>query len=77
LSVAPLACAENVYEILAVFTQNIKMQAQVMVHERAENRRSKHFKLKTNKGIGISLRKRKALSIGNETTAWSSAEMFE
>jgi len=48
-----------------------------MVHEGAENRRSKHFKLKTNKGIGISLRKRNALPIGNETTAWSPAEMFE
>jgi hypothetical protein len=48
-----------------------------MGHERAENRRSKHFKLKRNKGIRISLRKRNALPIGNESTAWSSAEMFE
>jgi hypothetical protein len=48
-----------------------------MGHERAGNCRSKHFKLETNKGIGISLRKRNALPIGNESTVWSSAEMFE
>jgi hypothetical protein len=53
------------------------MQAQVMGHERAENRRSKHCKLKTNKGIGISLRNRNALPIGNESTACSAPEMFE
>jgi hypothetical protein len=48
-----------------------------MGHGRAANRRSKHCKLKTNKGVGISLRKRKALPIGNESTVWSSAEIFE
>jgi hypothetical protein len=48
-----------------------------MGHGRAENRRSKHCKLKTNKGIRVSLRKRKALPIGNESTVEYSAEIFE